>query len=102
MKNKLENKAKFFCLYHGQNVMKTATPYGYSALMKVDYIASKNQAYFLELTPLSQISDEDAVSIGYSNSDTFLEQQYIECGFLSSNESDKLRYLGYAVPYMGI
>ena len=56
MKNTLENKAKFFALYWGQEVYKdnkTSEPFNVSILHH------KNS--YLELKPLSQISDEDAL-----------------------------------------
>src|SRR5690606_10814141 len=77
MENALENKAKFFAQYWGQKVMRcktfnATTGHGLSGLMNVDVnseIIKEN--WFLELKPLSSISDEDLEYIrplvGYDN-----------------------------------
>jgi len=57
--NTPEEKAKFFAQYWGQKVLKTGT-YTYEVNSSFNL---KHDAYFLELTPLKNISDEDAIEV---------------------------------------
>ena len=61
MKNTLENKAKFFVQYWGQYVLYFTSDF----LRKIDNLTldSVENDDFLELKPLSQISDEDAIEL---------------------------------------
>ena len=65
----------------------------------------KHPDFFLQLKPLSKITDEDAISMyrglerNYESSNQFLED-YKSIGFLEQSEVDFLRSKGYAVPYM--
>ena len=57
--NTLENKARFFAQYWGQHVLYFSSDF----LRKIDYltiVGIENDDY-LELKPLSQISDEDVI-----------------------------------------
>lgn len=59
--NTLENKARFFAQYFGQHVLYFTSDF----LRKIDYltiVGIENDDY-LELKPLSQISDEDAIEV---------------------------------------
>jgi hypothetical protein len=59
--NTLENKARFFAQYWGQHVLYFSSDF----LRKIDYltiVGIENDDY-LELKPLSQITDEDAIEI---------------------------------------
>lgn len=120
-----ENKAKFFALYWGQDVL-CSDMYGdggtiYSATMKTNSLNEK----WLFLKPLSQISDEDAVAIAKilfgSESDWAVEnwikliklnltdqfgsnifpniQPYFS---ISWSVCDYLRSKGYALPWMDL
>ncbi len=69
----------------------------------------KRPDFFLQLKPLSKITDEDAGKIPYRNSSDNIIGYYtakslnknIECiGFYTNEEIDNLRLLGYAVPFM--
>ena len=66
----------------------------------------KHPDFFLQLKPLSKITDEDAISMyrglerNYESSNQFLED-YKSIGFLEQSEVDFLRSKGYAVPFMG-
>jgi len=61
MENNLENKERFFAQYYGQKVL---TSEKVIELTKVDrFWAWGHKGYYLELTPLSMISDEDAIEI---------------------------------------
>jgi len=57
--NTLENKAKFFAQYWGQHVLYFSSDF----LRKIDNLTldSVENDDFLELKPLSQISDEDVI-----------------------------------------
>ena len=65
----------------------------------------KHPDFFLQLKPLSKITDEEATSMyrglerNYENSNQFLED-YQSIGFLEQSEVDFLRSKGYAVPFM--
>ena len=66
----------------------------------------KHPDFFLQLKPLSKITDEDAISMyrglerNYESANQFLED-YKSIGFLEQSEVDFLRSKGYAVPFMG-
>lgn len=61
LQNNLENKAKFFAQYWGQNIVKddlkslsiTCNP----------HLSEWTNGFYLELTPLSDITDEDAIEV---------------------------------------
>lgn len=123
MENTIENKKKLFALYWGQEVfnngmMGDELPYSFT---------SKNHGEiddtdFLILTPLSQITDEDAIEVGKifdywplrkniteSELDDFknhLFNQAFEWDHYSIKESlnvvDFLRHNGYAFEWMGL
>ena len=66
----------------------------------------KHPDFFLQLKPLSKITDEDAISMyrglerNYESANQFLED-YKSIGFLEQSEVDFLRSKGYVVPFMG-
>ena len=98
LENTLENKAKFFAQYWGQNVL-TSTYHTTKLYHRKLYCINRGNMRcekqdFLELKPLSQISDEDAINLGYGN-----------VSHLKSNldrNIDQLRNLGFAVPWMDL
>ena len=65
----------------------------------------KHPDFFLQLKPLSKITDEDAISMyrglerNYESANQFLED-YKSIDFLEQSEVDFLRSKGYAVPFM--
>lgn len=63
MENTIENKAKFFALYWGQDIMKyyfeDETFHIIQGFMHPNYL----KASHLQLNPISQISDEDAIEV---------------------------------------
>ena len=65
----------------------------------------KHPDFFLQLKPLSKITDEDAISMyrglerNYESANQFLED-YKSIGFLEQSEVDFLRSKGYAAPYL--
>lgn len=105
MENTLENKARFFAQYFGQKVLKiidNETPF----LVSGDGSRKRLLLAYLELTPLSQISDEDrhevsgdlAMSINEYGCEYSFEG-LVEWGIY---DADYLRSKGYALPYMGL
>jgi hypothetical protein len=65
MENTLENKAKFFALYYGQKVLcirKNESPVLYVGFDDLQNNKVREDDY-LELAPLSQITDEDAIEV---------------------------------------
>lgn len=90
--NTLENKARFFAQYWGQYVLYFSSDF----LRKIDNLTldSVENDDFLELKPLSHITDEDAINLGYGYA-----------SHLKSNldrNIDQLRNLGFAVPWMDL
>ena len=61
LENTLENKARFFAQYFGQHVLYFSSDF----LRKIDNLTldSIEDDDFLELKPLSLISDEDAINV---------------------------------------
>ena len=116
IENTLENKAKFFTQYWGQDV-----------LCRVIFGKNKNEIImhntpcsnlklgeiidsYLELKPLSRISDEDAIEISKEypafgsdirNSVKELFQEFDDLE-LSIKTGDYLRSKGYALPWMDL
>ena len=102
LENTLENKAKFFAQYWRQDL-----------LCRVIFGKNKNEIImhntpcsnlklgeiidsYLELKPLSHISDEDAIKLGFTNARDFLAVADIYHIY----HVDYLRSKGYALPYM--
>ena len=116
LENTLENKSKFFAQYWGQDV-----------LCRVIFGKNKNEIImhntpcsnlklgeiidsYLELKPLSRISDEDAIEISKEypafgsnirNSVKELFQEFDDLE-LSIKTGDYFRSKGYALPYMDL
>lgn len=104
MENTIENKEQFFAQYWGQ--------------IMIDHNGSVNiwnglfdlRGCCLELTPLSSITDEDAVYIAkieFGNIDYQTKWEGFnisnnDFSSLSLESTDYLRSKGYALPYMGI
>lgn len=107
MENNLENKERFFVLYWGQKVLKTSTQ-----LVNVSNVWNlKHESFYLELTPLSEISDEDAIEISmiFSDNQNLCKELHADRGrrILNSGKVkiksiDYLRSKGYALPYMDL
>lgn len=102
-----ENKAKFFALYWGQEVLSDGGHLG-------GCVGDCEEDMFLLLKHLSSISDEDAIELGYSTCDDPLNPNYGMSAsgcFLDDwtqreemlmSDSDYLRSKGYALPWMGL
>ena len=117
MENTIENKAKFFAQYWGQKVGKTE----YESQLWINE-CFLNSISFLQLKPLSSITNEDAIEVAnllgncshlsdegkifqvkdlLSNPNFYVKQTNI-----SANQwlkvFDFLRSKSYALPYMGL
>lgn len=82
MGNTLENKAKFFALYWGQLILMQADGLGVKKCIQAYWEKSISSRY-LELKPLSSISDEDAEEIA--------RLYYERCG-INFKKSDLIKY----------
>ena len=108
--NTLENKAKFFAQYLGQYVLYFTSDF----LRKIDNLTldSVENDDYLELKPLSQISDEDASKvcdlIFITNNNLNIQQIKQIVILIESNNwnnykiFDYLRSKGYALPWMDL
>lgn len=114
--NTLENKAKFFAQYWGVEVVNYGKGTKLTSVDFVDFIDLKNEL-FLQLTPLSQITDEDAIACAkLIYGDYHIEQMFNvlskEKALFEIHKSindtthfmrnDFLRSKGYALPYMDL
>lgn len=118
MENTLENKAKFFAQYWGQKVVSWSNIIEIKLKSNI-LINELEESDALELTPLSDITDEDAIKVAkiennYENAlirgkviiQTFLE--YSDCSHSMKNSDqlleliDFLRSKSYALPWMGL
>lgn len=81
MENTIENKSKFFALYWGQRLWDFEFENSDfvsrdNKVMNIDYYLERKDipSCYLQLTPLSQISDEDAIE--FLNIATYLKGRY--------------------------
>jgi hypothetical protein len=102
-----ENKAKFFALYYGQEIiMKRVwdSPMDFKYLFQDDLEYNVASTY-LKLKPLSQITDEDAIEVEcYGAGVDEYGYSFSRVGHTSwkGHEQDYLRSKGYALPWMGL
>lgn len=121
MENNLENKSKFFALYWGFKCLRNELLNDNIPAHKVDTSNCKGlPQQYLELKPLSQISDEDKIHIcsllgianykdAYGFEDLFVSVNNNIQSYLSDDSIDftlecydYLRSRGYALPWMGL
>ena len=115
-----EIKACIAALYYGQKIMQTTIkhdPNNLSGLMWVEPIAFKEEGsqYFLNVTPLQNITDEDAIEVAKiwgDDGQSKIANKVIASRILDENYkayfpfstcfkiADYLRSRGYALPYM--
>ena len=110
MENTILNKSKFFAQYWWQEVF-ILNDKKYNITKSRFNLDTLKRNCYLELTPLSMISDEDAVKLPhkeydnnkvfYKSANDFLENIKV-FGFFTSDEADKLRELGYAIDFNGL
>lgn len=108
----LTNKRKFFSLYYGQKIVKTigASDIYYDSVNN-ETLSNVKEFHYLELKSLHDITLNDLSKLpnrdygDNSRSYEFVESFLTELeviGFLTSEESDILRDLGYAVEWHGL
>jgi hypothetical protein len=93
-----ENKAKFFALYWGQEILNDGIETGGN-------VGDCEEEMFLLLKPLSSISDEDAEFIDLQSEDYNEDGWFDGEGifyYWASVDVDYLRSKGYALPWMGL
>lgn len=108
--NTLENKKRFFAQYFGQKILtSTESPHliGYNTS-----IHNTIGMEYLELTPLSQITDEDAIriaricniGIGYTSDRRAARGglSIVKLPNIPQSATDYLRSKGYALPYLDL
>lgn len=119
LENTLENKAKFFAQYYGCKVYMNSPNCRIPS--KVFMGKSIEPKDFLELTPLSQISDEDAIEVAKIEDSAYTESNLVRgkviaenfinysdcnnsfrCSLKMIKFMDYLRSKGYALPWMGL
>ena len=107
--NTLENKARFFGNYLGQEIAFDKA--GFKALVYDAIKPSWIESFYLELKPLSQISNEDTEHVmelenfidGFLSDDILNYLIHLKKGKCNKIEViDYLRSKGYALPYMDL
>lgn len=135
MKNILDNKRRFFALYWGQQIMRLNFDHPENTdVYEIDRhnMHSIEEEEYLELKPLSSITDEDAIELSkfqlwnegkeyemidsnkkrdeylikhakFDIKDSEIEQKHTNLDqSLYAKSYDFLRSKGYALPYLGI
>lgn len=120
MKNILENKAKFFAQYFGQYIVTSKGEPAKWRVLSFSLLGESVLSTHLELKPLSDISDEDALklyhlhsgNIGYDYTQDFysplemarhwIDKDPTESMYKYTNQADYLRSKGYLVPFNGL
>ncbi|MGI9582619.1 hypothetical protein ACR1PO_15595 [Chryseobacterium sp. RRHN12] len=119
MENTLENKAKFFAQYWGQRVGNFIGSTGLFTISQLYLKKSVVKQSWLELKPLSSITDEDKIRIKkienigdeenpeayFHFGNTYNQSYYSNEGFERFMLLDTYQYLqskGYALPWMGL
>ena len=134
MENNLDNKARFFALYYGQKVLCIRKSNEPKLYVGFDDFTPKEklQTDYLELKPLSSITDEDALPLAkafapleiikeakidrsrhhytlirvsrgnWPTSKYTTKSEYLDHTPAYSVCSDYLRSKGYALPFMGL
>lgn len=120
MENNLQNKAKFFAQYLGQEVIIEDTSVIRKNILELfphqleSILKGKLKYSYLELTPLSLITDEDAIKIGELDKTNHPNKKLIGHSIIhwlnkegyhrqfTSEMADTLRSKGYALPWVGL
>lgn len=118
MENTLENKGKFFAQYYGQQILKWHDKGMILKMIWTDLRNDLKENHYLEIKPLSSITDEDAYLVAkisfrgeeYHSSEigkrlvqsVESENASYFSGALCCAIYDYLRSKGYALPYMGL
>ena len=99
--NTLENKRKFFAQYWGQKILLHVIDVDDILLLLNNEIDNDVKNWLLYLIPISQISDEDAVALGYTDSKSAITKHLKMIG-KETSDADYLRSKSYALPWMDL
>lgn len=105
MENTTENKAKFFSLYWGKTFINGINGHSILSFIDINDLCLGRITGKLLLTPLSQISYEDAEHLGVNSANGYDEygaNYRIGCSDWKTYDVDYLRSKGYALPWMGV
>lgn len=121
MENNINNKAKFFAQYHGQNIVCDGLAEGDTCSVEYAFSESIYVEAWLELKPLSEVTEDHAKELLYrlgsvidmydvihKNStdvvrDIIDNYSKVEClWMLPARFVDKARELGYAIDWNGL
>lgn len=111
--NTLENKARFLLHCYAENRSSIKSNQGSGVVFGILDIINNPKNYYSELTPLSQITDEDAVEVAelHYGRGTVIQtskERYIKNvgkyvlhnpEYIASKIADFLRSKGYALPF---
>lgn len=111
--NDQELKQKFFFLYVGQKCTSTDNKYdnipfdGYTLISILEYWSRHQDKICLLLKDLKNLTDEHAQQLMRTPSENFKSAKdflifYIATDFMTQQEVDTLRSLGYLVPFMNM
>lgn len=113
MKSTIENKAKFFAQYLGQEVL-------FDGIGGLEFVSinsmyecfvEKRKNAWLDLTPLQDITDDDAIDVAkmlnveFSKSwivNSFTYSMWSHSTLNTVKATDYLRSKGYALPFIGL
>ncbi|WP_312697095.1 hypothetical protein [Sphingobacterium mizutaii] len=114
MENALENKAKFFAQYWGQEVLSDNICFNKLTVDIYKMSISRLEPSSLKLKPLSSITDEDAIEVAKIKFPTESHKHFPDHGkHIIRNKNNRnvmekmsiidfLRSKSYALPYMGL
>lgn len=106
MENTLENKARLFAQYWGQFIawnIKWNHNIGNGLTLDAIFFSRLEniEEWALNLKSLSDITDEDAIELGYDNAEDFIknELRWDELRKIGVQDADYLRSKAYALPF---
>lgn len=88
-----ENKAKFFAMYWGQDIVSSESDWDWFKDQRIFYKSEEiitsihKENYFLSLIPLSQISDEDAIEVARIENAWELRDEHENIYFIKRGKS---------------
>jgi len=89
MENNIENKAKFFAQYWGQNVLDSDRGFTFLDYDSMIELEAETETQILNLKPLSSITDEDATQIAKHSIST-LDIEGFEVVKIDRSENTKI------------
>lgn len=111
MENTIQNHQKFRALYIGQDVLRSESQ-NYKVIIDACYLGFQflENGSYLELTPLSMLSDLDAVEVANLQDVLFIDtadirehmRMAVRNDWFQFRTADYLRSKGYALPFSGV